>query len=196
VKSPLLSLKGPVKLIWIDLTPDCVLDVAPNCIQTSYSRGTYAPDAKYDICVDGLHGSAGTGCLPRKKRKLSIGDNESISEAEQPQDSAPGHKLAPSFGKGQLRQYFAGLRLPELLNPKSAYHGYVPGLPISDEESILEDIVVCLSLYLHFAIAKLSNPRQGRNCRMRARAKVEFLPSSKQIWNSSASIDHTNSSNG
>ncbi len=64
--------------------------------------------------------------------------------------------LSESSGKDH---YFGGLRLPQLGNPKSAYQGNVPPLPISDERSVLEDILVCLAVSLQFTNAWLTQQK-------------------------------------
>lgn len=50
--------------------------------------------------------------------------------------------MAESAVKGQGTQRFKGFQLPGLVNPKSAYQGHVPVLPISEEKTVLLEVLV------------------------------------------------------
>ena len=52
--------------------------------------------------------------------------------------------IADGSSKGQDAQQFKGFRLPGLVNPKSAYQGHLPVLPVSEEKIVLLDILVGL----------------------------------------------------
>ena len=60
--------------------------------------------------------------------------------------------IADSSSKGQGAQQFKGFRLPDLVNPKSAYQEHLPVLPISEEKTVLLDILVGLSFLVHLTL--------------------------------------------
>lgn len=57
--------------------------------------------------------------------------------------------IADSSSKGQGKERFKEIRLPGLINPKSAYQGHIPLLPVSDEKTVLLDILVNLLFVVH-----------------------------------------------
>lgn len=64
--------------------------------------------------------------------------------------------IVDSSSKRQGTQRFKGFHLPGLVNPKSAYQGHIPELPVSEEKHILLDILVSLTFCRSFIIARLT----------------------------------------
>lgn len=60
--------------------------------------------------------------------------------------------IADSSGKRHGTERFKGFRLPALVNPKSAYQGNVPAIPISAEGTVLSDILVSLLFVVHLPL--------------------------------------------
>lgn len=80
----------------------------------------------------------------RKRKRISNGpsNNETFDPGDRLDETDQGVALAEVSGKRQRSEYFQGLRLPDLVSPKSIYHGYIPSLPISQEDVLLKEVLV------------------------------------------------------
>lgn len=75
--------------------------------------------------------------------KLSVPEGSSRKRkysAERSEDE--GFKLVEESGKKQCKQWFQGLRIPELLYPKSSYQGHEHNAPVQQEKAVLQRILV------------------------------------------------------
>ena len=83
-----------------------------------------------------------------RKRKLSSSHEHAgnDSDATDFELEAQGIEIAARSSKKQAATAFEGLRIPDLIFPKSAYQGHNTVLPVSYESDVLQDFIVGSSL--------------------------------------------------
>lgn len=79
---------------------------------------------------------------PQLISTLTANNDDDVKDQQLEVEENQGLKVAEESARSQRRERFSGLRLPELLYPKSAYQDDECTTSISQEESVIRNIFV------------------------------------------------------